>query len=118
MTIRAAQNLQNRGFKSHEIFCFLASNTDHVLPVFLASIALACPTAAIHSMLSKSEMVRILTKIKPKVAFCESSSYDGLKTALDELQMKIKIFTFGEHIDGVESVENLFIETGEENQFV
>lgn len=116
---RAAQNLQKRGLKQHELYGIIASNTDDLLPIFLTSIGLGCPHLPLRPLLTKDEMARILKKTKPTVIFCDLSTYDKLCEALDELQLNPKLFLCGGgHIDGVESVENLFIETGEESSFV
>lgn len=115
---RVAQNLQKRGYKSRQLFCFVAANTDNLAPIYLAAIALAGTTVPLHSMLTKDEMVPILTKIQPEVIFCDDSSYDQLNETLTETQLKPKIFIIGEPVDGVESAENLFAETGDECRFV
>lgn len=115
---RAAQNLQNRGYKSRELFCFLAENTDDLLPIYLASIGLACITVPLHSMLTKNEIVPILMKIQPIVIFCDTTSWEQLNAALTEIQSNPKVFIIGDRVDGVESVENLFAETDDECNFV
>lgn len=118
--IRAAQNLQKRGFKPRQKFCLMTEINDHLLSILLASIGLACPFVPLSPILSKDEIVRILAKIKPTVIFCdvEAELYDLLKEALNELRLDIKVFTFKQHTDDVEFVESLFQETGEENTFV
>lgn len=118
MATRAAQNLQKRGFKSREMFCFMVTNTDYVLPIYLASIGLSCPAVPLHSMLDTQEVVPILLRTKPSVIFCDASSYIQMKEALKQSKLDAKVFIFGAHVDGVESVHNLFVETGCECDFV
>lgn len=118
MATRAAQNLQTRGFKSREMFCFMATNTDYVLPIYLASIGLSCPAIPLHSMLDIKEMVPILVRTKPSVVFCEAKSYNDMNEALKESKLDAKVFIIDGHVDGVESVHNLFVETGYESDFV
>lgn len=96
----------------------MAANTDDLLPIYLASIGLACTTVPLHSILTKDEIIPILMKVQPSVIFCDDSSYVQLNAALIETQLKPKIFIIGDRIDGVESIENLFIETGDERDFV
>lgn len=115
--IRIAQNLQNRGYKPREVFSFMAAHSDHLVAVFLASLCLACPVAPLHPMLTKAEIVRILTKTKPSVIFCDVNVYGKMNEALKELKKDVKVFTFGGKIDGAEPVENLLNETGDENNF-
>lgn len=117
-TVRVAQNLQNRGVQSRQVIGFMAGMSAHVTSTLVASICLACPIAPMHPMLSKDEIVRNLKKSKPIVIFCDASAYDQLKDALEELKLNVNVFIFGDGIDGLEPVENLLIETGEENHFV
>lgn len=119
-TVRVAQNLQKMGFQSHQKIGFMAKNNDELLPIFLASICLACPIVPLHSMLSKSEIVSIFEKTEPSAVFCDADAYDVVNEALSELQsnLLVKVFIFGETIDDLESVESLMIETGDENSFV
>lgn len=116
-TIRAAQNLRKRGYKSRQVFGFLAGNSDHLTPIVMACICLACPIAPFHPMLTKDEMSRILCKTKPTVIFCDASAYDQLDGVLKELKFNVKVFTFGGTVAGVEPVENLMVETGDESYF-
>lgn len=116
--ILAAQNLLNRGFKRRDVFGFLAAHSEHLVPILVASICLACPVAPLYSMLTKDEIVRFFLKTKPTVVFCDISAYDQLAEALNELPFSVKVFIFGGKLDGIEPVENLFVETGEEKDFV
>lgn len=117
-TVSVAQNLQKGGIKSRQVFGFMAANSDHLAPIVLASFCLACPIAPLHPMLSKQEIARILTKTKPSVIFCDADVYNQLDEAVKELSFKVKVFTIGRKIDGVEPIDNLLVETGDEMSFV
>lgn len=117
--IRAAQNLQAMGFRPLQKFCFMTIHNENLLPIVLASIGLACPIVPLYPLLSTDEIVRILTKIKPSIVFCDANLYNQLNDALNKLQFKMKVFLLDDvHLDGLESVVNLFHETGKENSFV
>lgn len=117
--IRAAQNLQAIGFRPHQKFCFMTIHNENLLPVVLASIGLACPIVPLYPLLSTDEIVRILTKIKPSIVFCDANLYNQLNDALNKLQFTLKVFLLDDvHFDGLESVVNLFHETGKEDSFV
>lgn len=117
-TIRAAQNLLKRGFEPRQRFGFMAGNDDNLLPMFLASVCLACSIVPFDPMLTKEEIARDLARTKSAVVFCHSKSYNTMNEAIKDSKWDVKIFTFGDHVNGVEPVENLFVETGEENDFV
>lgn len=117
--IRAAQNLQTNGFRPHQKSCFMTTHNENLLPVVLASIGLACPIVPLYPILSTDEIVRILTRIKPSIVFCDANLYDQLRAALKRLQFEMKVYLLDDvHFDGVESVVNLFHATGAENSFV
>lgn len=118
-TVRAAQNLQKIGFQSRQVFSFMVDQCDDLLPLFLASTCLACPIVPLHSMLSKDEIVRIFVKTKPCVIFCDSNYLDVINQAIKESRLNdVKVFIFGESVGGFESIQNLLVETGDENKFV
>lgn len=117
-TIRAAQNLQRRGFHSGQVFGFMSGNSDHLASLIFASFCLACPISPMHPALTKEEIIRILVKTKPSVIFCDASAVDHLNEALNEIKLNVKVFIFGDISDGSESVGSLFVETDDENQFV
>lgn len=117
-SIQAAQNLLKRGFEPRQKLCFMSINSDHLVPLILASIGLLCPIVPLCPILSKGEIVRILTITKPSILFCDTELHEMLKEALNELEFDIKIFILDGQVDGVESVASLFEETGEEDSFM
>lgn len=117
-TIRVAQNLQKRGYQPHQVFGFMADNTDHLVSIVLASFCLACPIAPLHPLMSTAELVRIWSKTKPTVIFCDHSAYNQMNEALKDLNFNVKVFILGQSIDGLETVESLLTVTGYESDFV
>lgn len=117
-TIRAAQNLLKRGYKPRQVFGFMAQNSDNLLPIFLSAICLGCPVVPLNTSLTKDEIVRIFSKTKPTLLFCDAKSCAQMNEALRELNWNLEIFTLDEQIVNCESVESLLIETGEEDNFV
>lgn len=116
-TVRVAQNLQKREFGPSQVFVFMAENTDYLAPAVFASFCLACPISPLHPMLSKDEISHNLKKTKPSVVFCDVSSYNKMEEALKDAELHAKIFTFGGKSGISEPVENLFTETGVEDDF-
>lgn len=116
---RAAQNLQKRGLQRRQFVGIMASNTDDLLPIFLASIGMSCPNIPLRPLLTKDEMARILKRTKPTIIFCDIDTHEKLRDALYECKLNPKLFLCGRgQVDGIESVENLFVETGDESSFV
>ncbi|XP_031635418.1 4-coumarate--CoA ligase-like 7 [Contarinia nasturtii] len=117
-TIRAAQNLQKKGFQYKDVFAFLAVNSDDLCPIVFASFCMGCTINPLHSTLSKKEIALNLKKTNTKAIFCDVDSYNLICEALNESQLKVPIFTFDGQISTSEPVESLLIQTGNEHEFV
>lgn len=87
------------------------------MPTILAAMCLACPINAMHPLLSKQEIAQVLGKTKPSILFCAVDEYKRIDEVLHDLKLNIKVFILDGCIDGLESVEELFRETGTENSF-
>lgn len=117
-TIRAAQNLQKRGAAPKQVFSFVANNSQYLTPMVFASMCLGSPINTMDASFGKAELIHMLKATKPGLIFCDIEAYDATKESLDELGNNAKIFTFGGSNGGSEPVENLFQETGNEDEFM
>lgn len=117
-TVRAAQNLQSRGYNRKQVFGIMARNSHHVAPIFFASIANGCPPVALDVSFGKAEIIHLLSITKPVLMFCDIECYEILSECLVELGNEAKVFTFGGEKGQSESVECLFEETGKEHEFM
>lgn len=95
----------------------MVNHADHLMPIVLAAMCLACPINAMHPLLSKQEILQVLTKTKPSILFCTADEYSRINDVLKELNICIKVFILDGNIDGLHSVEVLFAETGTEKNF-
>lgn len=73
--------------------------------------------ASMHPLLSKQEISQVLTKTKPSILFCAIDEYERIDEVLKEMQMNIKVVILDGNVEGLEAVEELFIETGTEKTF-
>lgn len=115
--IRAAQNLQTRGYQPKQVVGIIARNSHHVAPVYFASLAIGCPVNAFDPSFGKAEIIHMLSTIKPVLMFSDVACYDLLAECLTDLRNDAKIFTFGGQRGQSEPVENLFQETHNESKF-
>lgn len=67
--------------------------------------------------MDRSTLIRIFGTTKPSVIFCDVKAYDLLSDCLKEMDSSAKVFTFNGTKDNSEPVENLFKETGREEDF-
>lgn len=117
-SVRAAQNLQKRGYGSKQVFGVLARNSHHLAPIVFASISIGCPVNALDPSFGRIELIHMLKVMKPALMFCDADVYNLLKESLTQLGNGAEIFTFGGSNNETEPVENLFSETENENDFL
>lgn len=117
MTIRAAQNLEARGYGAKQVVGIVARDVPHLIPIVFASLCLGHPMN-IMNMTFKADMLRMLSISEPRLIFCEIEKMDLLVECLNELKMTPQIFTFNGTKGGSEPVECLFAPTGNEEDYV
>lgn len=117
-TLRAAQNLQARGYDAKQVFGLLARNSQYVAPIVFASISIGCPINTMDPAFGKVELIHMLKTTNPVLMCCDIECFDLLQECLEELGSDAKIFTFGGNKSDSRAVENLFLETGNEAKFV
>lgn len=118
MSIRIAQNLQKRGYKQKQIVGIMAANVPHLCPVVLASLCMGCPINSIDSNVEKGILIRMFESTQPEIVFCEARLYDMMAECLAALGNNAKIFTFNGRRGNSEPIENLLVETGNEEDFM
>lgn len=118
MTIRLAQNLQKRGYTEGQVFGTYSANVPYLAPVVIASLCMGCPINSIDPSVEKGTILRMFESTQPKAVFCEARLYDMMAECLVELKNDAKMFTFNGVEGSSEPVENLFVETGTEEDYV
>lgn len=99
------------------MFGIMSRNLAHLAPIVFASFCLGCPLNTLNTTIEKVDLIRELQVTEPSVIFCEVEMYDLVNECLIEIGKRVQIFTF-EGIKGdSEPVENLFTETGVEEDF-
>lgn len=117
MTIRSAQNLQVRGYKTQQVFGVISGNVVHLAPIVFASLCMGCPISTLDASAEKRNIIHMIKNIEPQIIFCDVAVYDLIVECLNEVKNDLKIFTFNGTKNGSESVENLTTETGIEEDF-
>lgn len=115
--MRTAQNLQKLHVEPKEVIGFMAKNNEHLAPIVFAAFCLNCPINALDPSFGKTEILHMLKITKPRIMFCDVEAHHLVSTCLRELGNDAKIYTFGGQTGTSKHVENLFSETGNENDF-
>lgn len=96
----------------------MAKNSHHLAPLVFSTFCIGCTLNTIDTSFGKVEITHMLKATKPNAVFCDVEVYDLVKNCLDDLGNNANIFTFGGETGSSENVENLFIGSGDENDFV
>lgn len=116
--IRAALNLKRLGYKTNNIFGFIARNSANVASIVFASLFNGCPLNTLDPNFGKIDLIDLLNITKPCLMFCDLNLYDLVAECLKELELKSCIFTFDGQTGDSKSVDSLFTEIGSENHFL
>lgn len=117
-TVRAALNLQARGYKEGNVFTIIARNSENVTPVTIASFCIGCPINPLNISYGKAEIKHMLNITKPSLVLCDADVYDKVDECLKELENDAKIITFNGKVGDAEQIEDLLVETGAESTFM
>lgn len=116
--IRASQNLLKRGYVRGQVFGTVARNSHNLAPILFASMGIGCSMNTLEPSYKKPELLHMLRITKPSLMFCDVDCLDLVKECLIELGNDAHIFTFDGSKNCSENVENLFVETHNESNFV
>lgn len=93
----------------------IADNVADLAPIVYASMCLGWPVATMF--MDSSNILRMLRLTQPKIVFCEVKMYDLVLECLNETEVNAKIFTFNGTRGNAVEVNELFNETGTEDEF-
>lgn len=87
--------------------------------VVFASISIGCPVNTLDPSFGKTQLMHMLKTTKPVLMFCDVDCYDLVKECRAELEkdFKFEILTVGGSKGDSDPIENLFTETGREDEF-
>lgn len=100
------------------MFGTIAKNSHNLAPILFGALGIGCAMNTLEPTFGKTELLHMLNIIKPSLLFCDVEVFELVKECLLELGNNAHVFTFGGSKNGSENVENLFLETHEENSFV
>lgn len=117
-TVRAAQNIQQLGYKPKDIFAIMATDNHHLAPIVFASLCLNCTMSLINPISNELELQHNLSIALPKLMFCDANVYSLVVKCFKDVNHDVQIFTFGGKVGNSKPVEDLFAETLNEKRFL
>lgn len=115
---RAAQNMLQCGYQEDDVFAIIARNSENLAPIVFAAMAIGCPVSTLDPSFSTREVTHMFRITQPKVVFCDSDKIETVRESLAALELDATIFTFDEETEFSRHVNDLLVETGEEDSFV
>ena len=117
MSVRAAQNLKNFGFKEGEIVGIVAKNSTYLTPVVFGCFLAGLPINPLDPSFEKEDIAHLFKQTKPSVVFCDADCLKNVREGVKDLDITPRIFTLLKKVDGFEYVDELMKETKEEDEF-
>lgn len=117
-TIRAAQNITKLGLIPDDVIGIAATNNEYLAPIVFASMAIGCPVNPLDPTFGTAEMTHMFGITKPKLIFCDVENLSAVRACTKELKINPMIVTFGQKTEYSLPVNDLFIETRNEDDFV
>lgn len=109
---KVAMSLLEMGLTQTDFVGIMASNTTLAMPVCFGCLFIGTPIHPCDVTFSKEATIYAWRKTKPKIIFCDGAVYEVCKDVSEELGLNSTIFTLNDDIDGVKSVQDLFVDRG------
>lgn len=84
----------------------------------MALLSTGHPFNTLDPVFTETEMTHMLSLTRPKLVFTELNSYEAVKQSLRKLKNDTQIFTFCGQVGESLAVNDLFVETGMESEFM
>lgn len=91
-----AKYFSDIGLKQDDVVGFICGNSENVVPVIIACLALGLPINPLAPAMNKSDITYMFNKTKPKVIFCDFELVEKVQESVDEMKIACKIITFRE----------------------
>lgn len=116
--IRIAKSLSKLGYKKGDIVGIMARNTENLAPLVFALFTLGLPVNSLAPTFTKNDVIQLFSTTRPSLIFCDSDLMNIMQDAIDEIGIKSNIYTLINKIDGYNFVQDLMIESPNDDNFV
>jgi long-subunit acyl-CoA synthetase (AMP-forming) len=117
--IRVAQNLEKLGYKRGDIVALVARNGEKIAPVLIGCMLLGCPVNTLDATFDKGDLAHMLNSTRPKLIFSDFECLDEVRAACEMSNLnETEIVTFEEPADGLKFIDDILMETGQEDSYV
>ena len=117
-TVRVAQNLTKMGFKKGDMVSLAVKNHENVAPILFGCFCIGTPMNGLDAKFNEEELHRMLGSIQPKLIICEQENLGLIQKVTGDIHIDPKFMVYGPPKDGVASVDDLFVPTGNEHTYL
>lgn len=116
--IRVAQYLQNVGYEKGDVIGIVAKNGYNLTPAFFGGLLIGLPINALDTCFNvENDIKHMIGRSKPKLILCDSDVLENVQDAVHDLNLNATFITCDLKVDGYLFLDELFIETGKEDNF-
>lgn len=117
--VRIALHLKNLGFRLGDLATLACSNTDNLVPVYVACVTLGIAVNPLAPVFKRTDLAHMMRLTQSKVVFCDEANRSEVEEAVKEaIRVKPRIYVMGERNGDALSVDELLAPVEDEDNFV
>ncbi|XP_073841198.1 uncharacterized protein [Musca autumnalis] len=110
-SVQVAKHFAKLQLQQCDMIGLCAGNTDYIAPLVFGALAAGLTISTLDPSFDKEGIKHVYSLTKPCMMFCDGELYERVRQALDECDLGgTKIFTMTNHIKGVPSVMEFFVD--------
>ena len=106
-SIKFANFLIKSGLKQGDVVGLNASNSENLSSIIFACFILGIAVNPLAIIMDLNDICNIWSKTKPKIIFCDGKIVENVKSAVDKMELDVKIVTLIENVEGFLSVDEI-----------
>ena len=106
-SIKFANFLTRSGLKHCDVVGLNASNSENLSSIVFACFMLGIAVNPLAIIMDVNDIYDVWSKTKPKIIFCNGSVVEVVKSAVNKMELDVKIFTMIEKVEGFLEVDEI-----------
>ena len=106
-SIKFANFLTKSGLKQGDVVGLNASNSENISSLIFACFLLGIAVNPLAIIMDVDDICYMWSKTKPKIIFCDGKIVETVKSAVDKMELDVKIFTLIEKVVGLLSADDI-----------
>lgn len=116
--IRIAMNLQKMGYQHGDMIGVVCKNSENLSSVIFGCSVICAPINTLDPNFTKSEIIHMFNKTKPKFVFCDFDNVNVVEYALRDANIIAEVITLIQRVEGFKYVGDLILDVKNELHFM